>query len=99
MRLEYDQANNYIEHTDRYWRTLAYIFLEDGALLNDLDLPDITDVVEREATPPFGGLTNKAGTTAAEHVWPQYPPCITMVCAGMKNKQLPTFPQGDRSTE
>jgi micrococcal nuclease len=32
--LEYDQANNHIEHKDRYGRTLAYVFLDDGTLLN-----------------------------------------------------------------
>ncbi len=34
VRLECDQANAHIGHKDRYERTLAYIFLEDGTLLN-----------------------------------------------------------------
>ena len=34
IRLEYDQANNHVGHKDQYGRTLAYIFLEDGTLLN-----------------------------------------------------------------
>jgi endonuclease YncB( thermonuclease family) len=34
IRLEYDQANNHLGHKDPYGRTLAYIFLEDGTLLN-----------------------------------------------------------------
>ncbi len=34
VRLEFDQANNKISHKDRYKRTLAYVFLEDGAFLN-----------------------------------------------------------------
>jgi len=34
VRLEFDQANAHIGHQDRYRRTLAYVFLEDGTLLN-----------------------------------------------------------------
>ena len=34
MRLEFDQANAVRAHKDRYGRTLAYVFLEDGTLLN-----------------------------------------------------------------
>jgi len=34
VRLEFDQANAHIGHKDRYKRTLAYVFLEDGTLLN-----------------------------------------------------------------
>jgi len=34
VRLEFDQANAHLGHKDRYKRTLAYIFLEDGTLLN-----------------------------------------------------------------
>jgi micrococcal nuclease len=34
IRLEYDDANAAIGHKDRYDRTLAYVFLEDGTLLN-----------------------------------------------------------------
>ncbi len=34
VRLEFDQANTQIGHKDRYKRTLAYIFLEDGTFLN-----------------------------------------------------------------
>ncbi len=34
VRLEFDQANTHIGHKDRYKRTLAYVFLEDGAFLN-----------------------------------------------------------------
>ncbi len=34
VRLEFDQANSQIGHKDRYKRTLAYIFLEDGTFLN-----------------------------------------------------------------
>jgi micrococcal nuclease len=34
IRLEYDQANAAIGHKDRYGRTLAYVFLENGILLN-----------------------------------------------------------------
>jgi micrococcal nuclease len=34
VRLEFDQANAHIGHTDKYRRTLAYVFLEDGTLLN-----------------------------------------------------------------
>jgi len=34
VRLEFDQANTKISHKDRYKRTLAYVFLEDGTFLN-----------------------------------------------------------------
>ena len=34
VRLEFDQGNAVREHKDRYGRTLAYVFLEDGTLLN-----------------------------------------------------------------
>jgi len=34
VRLEFDQANTKIGHKDRYKRTLAYVFLEDGTFLN-----------------------------------------------------------------
>jgi len=34
VRLEFDQANSQIAHKDRYKRTLAYVFLEDGTFLN-----------------------------------------------------------------
>jgi len=34
VRLEFDQANAHIGHKDRYRRTLAYVFLEDGTFLN-----------------------------------------------------------------
>ena len=34
VRLEFDQANSQINHKDRYKRTLAYVFLEDGTFLN-----------------------------------------------------------------
>jgi len=34
VRLEFDQANAHIGHTDKYRRTLAYVFLEDGTFLN-----------------------------------------------------------------
>ena len=34
VRLEYDQANTAIGHRDRYGRTLAYVYLEDGTFLN-----------------------------------------------------------------
>ncbi len=34
VRLEFDQANAHLGHRDRYKRTLAYVFLEDGTLLN-----------------------------------------------------------------
>ncbi len=34
VRLEFDQANSKINHKDRYKRTLAYVFLEDGTFLN-----------------------------------------------------------------
>ena len=34
VRLEFDQANAHIGHQDRYRRTLAYVFLEDGTFLN-----------------------------------------------------------------
>ena len=34
VRLEFDQANAARGHKDRYGRTLAYMFLEDGTLLN-----------------------------------------------------------------
>ena len=33
VRLEFDQANSQIGHKDRYKRTLAYVFLEDGGIL------------------------------------------------------------------
>ena len=33
-RLEFDQANAHLGHKDRYKRTLAYVFLEDGTFLN-----------------------------------------------------------------
>jgi len=34
VRLEFDQANTKIGHKDRFKRTLAYVFLEDGTFLN-----------------------------------------------------------------
>jgi micrococcal nuclease len=34
VRLEFDMANTAGRHKDRYGRTLAYVFLEDGTLLN-----------------------------------------------------------------
>jgi len=34
VRLEFDQANAHIGHKDKYRRTLAYVFLEDGTSLN-----------------------------------------------------------------
>ena len=34
VRLEFDQANAYTGHKDKYRRTLAYVFLEDGTFLN-----------------------------------------------------------------
>jgi len=34
VRLEFDQANAHLGHKDRYRRTLAYVFLEDGTFLN-----------------------------------------------------------------
>jgi len=34
VRLEFDQANAVRAHKDRYGRTLAYVFLEEGTLLN-----------------------------------------------------------------
>jgi micrococcal nuclease len=34
IRLEYDLANSHIGHMDRYGRILAYVYLEDGRLLN-----------------------------------------------------------------
>ena len=34
VRLEFDQANAHLGHRDRYGRRLAYVFLEDGRLLN-----------------------------------------------------------------
>jgi len=34
VRLEFDQANAATGHKDRYQRTLAYVFVEDGTLLN-----------------------------------------------------------------
>ena len=34
MRLEFDQANTARKHKHRYERTLAYMFLKDGTLLN-----------------------------------------------------------------
>jgi len=34
VRLEFDQANTKIGHKDRYKRTLAYVFLENGTFLN-----------------------------------------------------------------
>ena len=34
VKLEYDQANAHIQHKDKYGRTLAYVFLKDGTLLN-----------------------------------------------------------------
>ena len=34
VRLEFDQANAHLGYKDRYKRTLAYVFLEDGTLLN-----------------------------------------------------------------
>ena len=34
VRLEFDQANAHIGHRDKYRRTLAYVFLEDGTFLN-----------------------------------------------------------------
>ncbi|HEU4344691.1 MAG TPA: thermonuclease family protein [Candidatus Binatia bacterium] len=34
VRLEFDRATAVIDHKDRYGRTLAYVFLEEGTLLN-----------------------------------------------------------------
>ena len=34
VRLGFDPANAHLKHRDRYGRTLAYVFLEDGTLLN-----------------------------------------------------------------
>jgi micrococcal nuclease len=34
VTLDYDQANKHLGHKDQYGRTLAYIFLEYGTLLN-----------------------------------------------------------------
>ncbi len=34
VRLEFDQANAHIGHEDKFRRTLAYVFLEDGTFLN-----------------------------------------------------------------
>ena len=34
VKLEYDQANTHLGHKDRYGRTFAFVFLEDGTLLN-----------------------------------------------------------------
>jgi micrococcal nuclease len=34
VRLEYDQANAAIGYRDRYGRTLAYVYLDDGTFLN-----------------------------------------------------------------
>lgn len=34
VRLEFDPANTHLGHKDRYRRTLAYVFLEDGTFLN-----------------------------------------------------------------
>ncbi len=34
VRLEFDENNEYLKHKDKYGRTLAYIYLEDGTFLN-----------------------------------------------------------------
>ncbi len=34
VRLEFDQADAHLGPKDRYGRTLAYVFLEDGTFLN-----------------------------------------------------------------
>ncbi len=34
VRLEFDENNTYLEHKNKYGRTLAYIYLQDGAFLN-----------------------------------------------------------------
>ena len=34
VRLEFDQANASIGHKDRYRRTLAFVYLENGTFLN-----------------------------------------------------------------
>ena len=34
VSLEFDQANAHVEHKDKYRRTLAYVFLEDGTFPN-----------------------------------------------------------------
>ncbi len=34
VRLEFDETNAHIGHKDKYERTLAYVFLEDGTFLN-----------------------------------------------------------------
>jgi micrococcal nuclease len=34
VRLEFDENNEYLGHKDKYGRTLAYIYLEDGTFLN-----------------------------------------------------------------
>ncbi len=34
VKLEFDPANAHLKHRDRYGRTLAYVFLENGTLLN-----------------------------------------------------------------
>ncbi len=34
MRLEFDEVNRALGHKDRYGRTLAYVYLDDGTFLN-----------------------------------------------------------------
>jgi len=34
VRIEFEEANTFVSHKDRYGRTLGYVFLEDGTLLN-----------------------------------------------------------------
>ena len=34
VRLEFDQANAHVLHRDKYQRTLAYVYLSDGRLIN-----------------------------------------------------------------
>jgi micrococcal nuclease len=35
VRLEFDQANAHLGHKDKFRRTLAYVYLEDGTFLNE----------------------------------------------------------------
>ena len=34
VKLEYDEVNAYVDHKDKYGRTLAYLYLEDGTFVN-----------------------------------------------------------------
>ncbi len=56
VRLEFDQANTKIGHKDRYKRTLAYVFLEDGTFLN-------AEIIKQTKSLVMVGLYSKPNST------------------------------------